>query len=251
MRTYALPTLLVGVLLAGEVLAEDTTQWHVQLPALEAGDMNGDWSLDMSDPIYLMGHLFLGTPAPAPVVCGTEPTGVQNDANGDETLDVSDAIYLLDYLYSGGPTPVLSCGEGAAAQRIPFTAVEFFLPDDAPPERAWIADGVSHSRNDPLPGIIKGDLEGSVSNLHNVAVNIATRDGVLWGVATLEGSWMGRSGTLEGRYAGRLEGGLAISGQVVVRGTSGDLEGVTFIAKFEQPNPASLVLTGVVLDPGN
>jgi hypothetical protein len=88
--------------------------------ALENSDANGDWTMDMSDAVYLLSHLFLGGPEPVPVACGPDPAAIANgDANGDRSVDLSDGIYLLSHLFLGGPAPV-SCdglgitGEGAA-----------------------------------------------------------------------------------------------------------------------------------------
>ena len=40
-------------------------------PACVEGDANGDFVLDVSDPIYLLEHLFLS--GPAPVACASDP----------------------------------------------------------------------------------------------------------------------------------------------------------------------------------
>jgi hypothetical protein len=71
--------------------------------ALENGDTNGDWELDLSDAVYLLSHLFLGGPAPAPLACGAGASASPNgDTNGDGALDLSDAIHHLYWLYLGG-----------------------------------------------------------------------------------------------------------------------------------------------------
>jgi hypothetical protein len=49
-----------------------------QAAAPSCGDVNGDGSLNITDPIYLLQHLFQGGPAPAPIVCpatGVPATG--------------------------------------------------------------------------------------------------------------------------------------------------------------------------------
>ena len=61
------------------------------------GDFNMDTSLDISDPIGILGYMFFGGSSPKCVVAG--------DANDDETIDVSDSIYLLSYLFAQGPPP--------------------------------------------------------------------------------------------------------------------------------------------------
>lgn len=73
-----------------------------QLP----GDCNQDGRFDISDPVCVLGALFLGEPELFP--CGS---GISDDpanlfllsANGDAALDVSDAVYLLERLFVGGP----------------------------------------------------------------------------------------------------------------------------------------------------
>ena len=86
------------------------------------GDVNADGTLDLSDAIFTLGYLFLGSPSS--LSCGAAA-----DANDDRSLDTSDAIYILGFLFLGGPPPaepyeacgvdvtdswVLSCAESAA-----------------------------------------------------------------------------------------------------------------------------------------
>ena len=72
------------------------------------GDFNADGTLDMSDAVGLLGHLFRGSPANLP--CGgsnrRSPSNLAVlDSNGDGDVDLSDAVYALDYLFVGGPPP--------------------------------------------------------------------------------------------------------------------------------------------------
>ncbi len=101
-----LATALFGGLRADEVSTDPGF-------ALENGDTNGDLERDLSDPVYLLGYLFLGGPAPVELQpCATMPASVQNgDTNGDGTLDVSDAIYLFGWLFTGGPEPTNACAQ--------------------------------------------------------------------------------------------------------------------------------------------
>ena len=94
--------------------------------ALENGDSNGDWTLDLSDGIHLLGWLYSGGPAPAPLACGAGVPSRQNgDTNGDGDIDVSDVIVVFTHLFLGGSGPVeIDCtgeagleGQGGAAQR--------------------------------------------------------------------------------------------------------------------------------------
>jgi hypothetical protein len=64
-------------------------------PEFARGDANGDEKIDISDPVYTFGYLFIGT---------EEPTCMESaDANDDDTVDLSDGVYTLSYLYTGGP----------------------------------------------------------------------------------------------------------------------------------------------------
>lgn len=85
--------------------------------ALLNGDTNGDFERDLSDGIYLLGHLYLGSPAPVTLaLCGGEEPAYQNgDSNGDGSLDFSDPIFYLRWLFRGGREPVAVCSESDGA----------------------------------------------------------------------------------------------------------------------------------------
>jgi hypothetical protein len=85
------------------------------------GDVNQDAALDLSDGVWLLGHLFVGTPGTGTLPCdgGTagNPGGaarVLADWNGDGGIDLSDAIGILSFLFTGGKPHVL----GAACDPI-------------------------------------------------------------------------------------------------------------------------------------
>lgn len=112
---------LVSLRLAGEPLSLDAPT-----PTLEAGavaridassdssapvsrfrrgDCNGDDRYDVSDPISLLGYLFLGNATP--------PCLDACDGDGDLALGITDAIFVLANLFTGGPAPpppAASCG---------------------------------------------------------------------------------------------------------------------------------------------
>jgi hypothetical protein len=58
------------------------------------GDVNSDAGVDISDPIALLNHLFLGATVPACLDAA--------DANDDGSLDVSDPAAILNRLFRGG-----------------------------------------------------------------------------------------------------------------------------------------------------
>jgi hypothetical protein len=69
------------------------------------GDANGDGEIDISDPLFTLGFLFLGTALP----------GCMDalDADDSGVVDISDAVGLLTFLFLGGPPPPLpfrDCG---------------------------------------------------------------------------------------------------------------------------------------------
>ena len=82
------------------------------------GDENEDGKLDISDPVALLNHLFLGTNPTLP--CGDGTTGHPSnvtllDLNGDGRIDISDPVFGLNFLFAGGPNPV----PGTACRSIP------------------------------------------------------------------------------------------------------------------------------------
>ncbi|MEM7261720.1 MAG: hypothetical protein AAF488_06985, partial [Planctomycetota bacterium] len=69
------------------------------------GDVNGDSTLDISDPVTALAQLFAGE------VASFCPDRV--DTNDDGTIDVADPIYALAHLFGGGaapPAPFPACG---------------------------------------------------------------------------------------------------------------------------------------------
>jgi len=52
----------------------------------------------VGDIVYLLRYVFMGGPAPDPVMVG--------DVNGDGVISVADIVYLVQYVFKGGPPPV-------------------------------------------------------------------------------------------------------------------------------------------------
>jgi hypothetical protein len=78
------------------------------------GDVNQDGALDMSDAIWLLGHLFLGTPGQDVLPCegGTASSPGEGDlaladVNGDGTIGISDPVSILGFLFLGTRPPSL------------------------------------------------------------------------------------------------------------------------------------------------
>lgn len=71
------------------------------------GDANADGRTDISDGIFILGHLFLGGGAPTCVDAA--------DADDNGALEITDAVFLFSHLFLGGPPPSapgpLACGE--------------------------------------------------------------------------------------------------------------------------------------------
>ena len=71
-----------------------------------------DGVLDMSDPVWLLGHLYLGTKPELPCEGGTASAPgpgdlALSDVNGDAKIDLSDPVSMLGFLFLGSQAPVL------------------------------------------------------------------------------------------------------------------------------------------------
>jgi hypothetical protein len=78
------------------------------------GDTNNDGKVDISDAVYMLGHLFLGGPR---WVCEEG-----SDVNGDTKSDISDPVYALGFLFLGGPapkSPFPDCGQDPGGATCP------------------------------------------------------------------------------------------------------------------------------------
>jgi hypothetical protein len=61
------------------------------------GDVNEDGVLQISDPVFLLDHLFAtGVTIDCPDAADVDDSGV---------LDITDAVYSLSYQFLGGPAP--------------------------------------------------------------------------------------------------------------------------------------------------
>lgn len=114
----ALPTLAAGAV--SRIDATGTEDGGALIHV--RGDCSPDLKLNISDPVSILGYLFLGTTTPACLeACDSDDTG---------KIDISDAVYLLSYLFLGGPAPPApgpSCGPDPSpvnlgCERSPCTA---------------------------------------------------------------------------------------------------------------------------------
>jgi hypothetical protein len=104
------PLLVVTLLLSASLGCA-----HAVAGPLLRGDITRDGRVDVSDPVALLGFLFLGDPPPE-----CEPLA---DANDDGRLDVSDPVYILSFLFLGGPRiPELDPDEAAKCDPHPNQA---------------------------------------------------------------------------------------------------------------------------------
>jgi hypothetical protein len=62
------------------------------------GDVNKDGVVNETDVVYLIKYLFIGGPAPVPIL-------QVGDVNQDEVVNVIDVVYLINYVFIGGPAP--------------------------------------------------------------------------------------------------------------------------------------------------
>lgn len=106
---------------ADEAVAQKAIEIQEQPGGMvKPGDMNKDAGLDISDPVAILNHLFLGGIGP---YCGggtiDDPANIALlDANGDGGIDISDPVYILSFLFLGGPNPVNCEDENCPCIRI-------------------------------------------------------------------------------------------------------------------------------------
>jgi len=64
----------------------------------QAGNVNGEGEIDISDLVYLVTYMFGGGPDPIPYESGDV------NCSGDQ-IDIADLVALVDYMFGGGPDP--------------------------------------------------------------------------------------------------------------------------------------------------
>lgn len=74
-----------------------TVTVDTSLNEFRRGDANLDGAIDVADPVFILGYLFVSGPAPA---CREAA-----DVDSDDAETIGDAIYLLGHLFDEGPPP--------------------------------------------------------------------------------------------------------------------------------------------------
>jgi hypothetical protein len=77
------------------------------------GDINGDGSQDIADPVFLLFYLFAGHAGPTCLKSA--------DTNDNGGLDIADVTFILGYLFTAGappPAPGASCGPDPTADAL-------------------------------------------------------------------------------------------------------------------------------------
>lgn len=88
---------------------------------MRPGDMNADGKLDISDPVAILNHLFLGGGGPP---CGDGSIGdpanlTVLDVSPNSAIDLSDAVYILNFLFLGGEKPINCVDDACPCIRVP------------------------------------------------------------------------------------------------------------------------------------
>ena len=107
-----------GIELSIEDGAGSASTAHVFIEVTEStvflrGDVTSDQEIDISDPVRILGWLFLGDETPGCLAAA--------NANNDATIDLSDAVAILGYLFLGSTPPAApfpDCGIDPAGGEI-------------------------------------------------------------------------------------------------------------------------------------
>lgn len=65
------------------------------------GDANGDFLINVADPVYVINFIFKSGAPPDPLCIG--------DANGDGLTNIGDAVYVVNFVFKNGSPPVSGC----------------------------------------------------------------------------------------------------------------------------------------------
>ena len=112
-NTLGTPPLAIEVSVSGSARTPATVPGHITVgTSFRRGDVNGDTTVSISDPISLLLHLF----SVGPLQC--QDAG---DLDDNGSLDLADAMYSLLYIAVNGPPPPVpfnTCGEDQTADTL-------------------------------------------------------------------------------------------------------------------------------------
>lgn len=81
----------------GEIVVEAGFTYETSEPPFVRGNCDGDADLNITDAIFLLGYLFLGT---------AEPSCLEGcNSDDDDQITITDAIIILGFLFTGGAPP--------------------------------------------------------------------------------------------------------------------------------------------------
>ncbi len=82
----------------------DTAAIDITVMGELCGDVNSDESVDIDDIVFLVAYIFMGGPAPEPMMAG--------DVNCSENVDIDDIVYLIQHVFMGLLDPCDPDGDG-------------------------------------------------------------------------------------------------------------------------------------------
>ncbi len=121
------------------------------------GDVNDDGSVDISDPIVILGYLFSGASIPTCMDA--------SDSNDDAQVNVGDAIHLLGYIFNNGTPPPapgpFTCGPDVTDDTLGCYSNSCDSGGD--PERIAVGHLLQRIAYGPLPGQIDAVIANGVT----------------------------------------------------------------------------------------
>jgi uncharacterized protein (TIGR02145 family) len=118
------------------------------------GDANSDANVNVSDAVFIINYVFLGSAAPDPLCSG--------DANNDGAVNVSDAVFIINYVFVGGDAPEPNC---CCPSVIDYDGNVYETVQIG--DQCWMMENlkVTHYRNgDPIPSVKDGSVWASLTS---------------------------------------------------------------------------------------
>lgn len=88
------------IIVRSELLLVPTRKIAFTFCTFKPGDFNGNGTINLTDIVGLVNHVFKGAPVPVPKCRG--------DANASNTINLTDVIYLVNFVFKSGPAPMPS-----------------------------------------------------------------------------------------------------------------------------------------------